>query len=315
MDEQKRLLTIVVPCFNEEASVGFFYTEIMKYAELFQKKYTIDFELLFIDDGSKDNTLASLKHLAEKDSCVHYVSFSRNFGKESAIYAGLEHSTGDFVCIMDADLQDPPHLLEEMYLKITTEQFDCVATRRSTRKGEPVIRSIFAQCFYKMINKISSIKIVDGARDFRMMTRVVVDAVLEMKEYNRFSKGIFNWVGFNTHWISYENLQRVAGKTKWSFWKLFLYSLDGIFAFSTAPLAISSIVGILICFAAFCYMLYVIVKALVFGDPVAGYPSLVTILLFVSGIQLFCIGIMGQYISKLYLETKHRPMYLIKEKK
>ena len=314
MDEKKRILTIIVPCFNEEESVSLFYTEIMKYADLFQKSYNVDFELLFIDDGSKDKTLAELKLLAEKDSCVRYVSFSRNFGKESAIYAGLENSSGDFVCIMDVDLQDPPHLLEEMYLKITTEQFDCVATRRSTRKGEPVIRSFFARCFYKMINKISPIKIVDGARDFRMMTRTVVDAVLEMKEYNRFSKGIFNWVGFKTHWISYENLPRLAGETKWSFWKLFLYSLDGILAFSTVPLAISSVLGIVICVIAFCYMIFVIIKACIWGDPVAGYPSLVTILLFVSGIQLFCIGVIGQYLSKLYLESKHRPIYLIKEK-
>lgn len=314
MSEKSKILTIIVPCYNEEAAIPLFYDEIESYAEVFKKSFNVQFELLFIDDGSKDASLEEIKKLTCKDSCVKFVSFSRNFGKEAAIYAGLEYATGDFVCIMDVDLQDPPSLLAEMYLKITTEQYDCVATRRSTRKGEPVLRSFFARCFYKMINKISPVKIVDGARDFRMMTRAVVDAVLEMKEYNRFSKGIFNWVGFNTFWISYENKQRVAGETKWSFGKLFLYSLDGIFAFSTAPLAISSILGILICVAAFCYMVFVIVKALVFGDPVAGYPSLVTILLFVGGIQLFCIGIMGQYISKLYLETKHRPIYLIKEK-
>ena len=315
MNEQKNSLTIIVPCFNEEAAISFFYKEILTYADIFKENYNVDFELLFVDDGSKDKTLDELKQLNEKDNRVKYISFSRNFGKEAAIYAGLEHSTGDFVCIMDVDLQDPPSLLEEMYLKITTEQYDSVATRRSTRKGEPVIRSFFARCFYKMINKISPVKIVDGARDFRMMTRSVANAVLEMKEYNRFSKGIFNWVGFNTYWISYENLQRVAGETKWSFWKLFLYSIDGILAFSTVPLAISSVMGIFICIVAFCYMLFVLIKAFVWGDPVAGYPSLVTILLFVSGIQLFCIGVIGQYLSKLYLETKHRPIYLIKEKK
>lgn len=314
MNNTQSTLTIIVPCYNEQESLALFYNEIVGYASVFQEKYSVDFELLFIDDGSKDSTLDRLKIISEKDIRVKYISFSRNFGKESAMYAGLEHATGDFVCIMDADLQDPPHLLETMYLKITTENYDCVGTRRSTRKGEPVIRSFLARCFYKMINKLSPVKIVDGARDFRMMTESVVDAVLAMKEYNRFSKGIFNWVGFNTYWISYENKQRVAGETKWSFWKLFLYSLDGIFAFSTAPLAISSILGILICLIAFCYMIFVIVKAIVFGDPVAGYPSLVTILLFVSGIQLFCIGIMGQYLSKLYLETKHRPIYLIREK-
>lgn len=307
------LISIIVPCYNEEESLPLFYDVIVKQAELMKNKFDTDFEFIFVNDGSRDNTLDIIKSLSQKDERVKYISFSRNFGKEAAMYAGMKSARGDFTAIMDADLQDPPSLLEEMYRFITEENYDCVATRRTTRKGEPHIRSFFARCFYKLINKISKTDIVDGARDFRLMTRQMVGAILEMTEYNRFSKGIFGWVGFETKWLEYENTKRVAGETKWSFWKLFLYSLDGIIAFSTVPLAISSVIGFLLCIVAFVLIITIIVKTLLFGDPVAGYPSLVCIICFLSGIQLFCFGILGQYLSKTYLETKHRPIYIIKE--
>lgn len=307
------LISIIVPCYNEEESLPLFYDVIVKQAELMKNKFDTDFEFIFVNDGSRDNTLDIIKSLSQKDERVKYISFSRNFGKEAAMYAGMKSASGDFTAIMDADLQDPPSLLEEMYRYITEENYDCVATRRTTRKGEPHIRSFFARCFYKLINKISKTDIVDGARDFRLMTRQMVGAILEMTEYNRFSKGIFGWVGFETKWLEYENTKRVAGETKWSFWKLFLYSLDGIIAFSTVPLAISSIIGFLLCIVAFVLIITIIVKTLLFGDPVAGYPSLVCIICFLSGIQLFCFGILGQYLSKTYLETKRRPIYIIKE--
>lgn len=307
------LISIIVPCYNEEESLPLFYDVIVKQAELMKNKFDTDFEFIFVNDGSRDNTLDTIKSLSQKDERVKYISFSRNFGKEAAMYAGMKSASGDFTAIMDADLQDPPSLLEEMYRYITEENYDCVATRRTTRKGEPYIRSFFARCFYKLINKISKANIVDGARDFRLMTRQMVGAILEMTEYNRFSKGIFGWVGFETKWLEYENTKRVAGETKWSFWKLFLYSLDGIIAFSTVPLAISSVIGFLLCIVAFVLIITIIVKTLLFGDPVAGYPSLVCIICFLSGIQLFCFGILGQYLSKTYLETKHRPIYIIKE--
>lgn len=307
------LISIIVPCYNEEESLPLFYDVIVKQAEIMKNKFDTDFEFIFVNDGSRDNTLDTIKSLSQKDERVKYISFSRNFGKEAAMYAGMKSARGDFTAIMDADLQDPPSLLEEMYRYITEENYDCVATRRTTRKGEPAIRSFFARCFYKLINKISKANIVDGARDFRLMTRQMVGAILEMTEYNRFSKGIFGWVGFETKWLEYENTKRVAGETKWSFWKLFLYSLDGIIAFSTVPLAISSIIGFLLCIVAFVLIITIIVKTLLFGDPVAGYPSLVCIICFLSGIQLFCFGILGQYLSKTYLETKHRPIYIIKE--
>lgn len=307
------LISIIVPCYNEEESLPLFYDVIVKQAELMKNKFDTDFEFIFVNDGSRDNTLDIIKSLSQKDERVKYISFSRNFGKEAAMYAGMKSASGDFTAIMDADLQDPPSLLEEMYRYITEENYDCVATRRTTRKGEPAIRSFFARCFYKLINKISKANIVDGARDFRLMTRQMVGAILEMTEYNRFSKGIFGWVGFETKWLEYENTKRVAGETKWSFWKLFLYSLDGIIAFSTVPLAISSVIGFLLCIVAFVLIITIIVKTLLFGDPVAGYPSLVCIICFLSGIQLFCFGILGQYLSKTYLETKHRPIYIIKE--
>ena len=272
-----------------------------------------EFEYLFINDGSKDKTINVLRELAKRDERVKYVSFSKNFGKEAAMYAGLEKSSGDYIAVMDVDLQDPPELLVQMFQDLESGEYDCVATRRVSRKGEPPIRSLFAKLFYSMINKISKTEIVDGARDYRLMTRQMVDAILEVKEYNRFSKGIFSWVGFNTKWLEYENVERRAGETKWSFWKLLKYSLDGIVAFSTVPLSIASILGLLLCFIAFVLIIVIVVKSLAFGDPVAGYPSLMCVILFVGGVQLFCMGILGKYLSKTYLETKKRPIYLVKE--
>ena len=272
-----------------------------------------EFEYLFINDGSKDKTINVLRELAKRDERVKYVSFSKNFGKEAAMYAGLQKSSGDYIAVIDVDLQDPPELLVQMFQDLESGEYDCVATRRVSRKGEPPIRSLFAKLFYSMINKISKTEIVDGARDYRLMTRQMVDAILEVKEYNRFSKGIFSWVGFNTKWLEYENVERRAGETKWSFWKLLKYSLDGIVAFSTVPLSIASILGLLLCFIAFVLIIVIVVKTLAFGDPVAGYPSLMCVILFVGGVQLFCMGILGKYLSKTYLETKKRPIYLVKE--
>ncbi len=273
----------------------------------------MEFELIFVNDGSKDDTLKILKEFAQNDSQVKYISFSRNFSEEAAMYAGLQKSTGDYVAIMDADMQDPPSLLPEMYEILQKEDYDNVATRRTSRDGEPPIRSFFAKLFYRIINKISKADIVDGARDFRLMKRTMVDAILEMGEYNRFSKGIFGWVGFKTKWQPYVNIERVAGETKWSFWKLFVYSLEGIVAFSTVPLSIASVIGIVLCFFAFIAIAFVIGRTLVFGDPVEGWPSLVCIITLIGGIQLFCMGIMGQYLAKTYLETKHRPIYIVSE--
>ena len=301
-------LTVVVPCYNEEAALHPFFDAITAIAH---QMSDVQFEFLFIDDGSKDKTLEVLLELEKLDSRVKYISFSRNFGKEAGIYAGLENATGDFVVIMDADLQDPPALLPEMYHAVTKEGYDTVATRRVTRKGEPPIRSYFARMFYKLINKMSDVDIVDGARDFQMMSRKVVDAILSMKEYNRFSKGIFGWVGFKKKWLEYENIERVAGETKWNFWKLFLYAIEGIVAFSTVPLVLSSILGLLCCILAFIMIIIVIIRTLVFGDPTAGWPSLVCIILLLSGIQMLGIGIVGQYLAKTYLEAKNRPIYLI----
>lgn len=309
------LISIIVPCYNEEETIPFFYDAIVKQSAVMREKHDLEFEYWFINDGSRDNTLDVIKEYAKKDSRVKYVSFSRNFGKEAAMYAGLRYSRGDYAAIMDVDLQDPPYMLEEMYESIVKEGYDCAATRRVDRKGEPPVRSFFARCFYKLINKISKADIVDGARDYRLMTRQVVDAILEMGEYNRFSKGIFGWVGFNTKWLEFENTERVAGETKWSFWKLFLYSLDGIVAFSTAPLAIASVIGFIFCIIAFVMILVIIVKTLIFGDRVAGYPSLVCIIFLVAGVQTFCVGILGQYLAKTYLETKKRPIYIVKEVK
>lgn len=305
------IVSLVVPCYNEEKALPFFYKEIYKIAAQMQG---FQFELIFVDDGSKDRTLEICKELKLLDERVHYLSFSRNFGKEAALYAGLKAATGDYIAVMDADLQDPPELLKDMLSILQNEeQIDCVATRRTTRRGEPPIRSFFAKNFYKLINKISKAEIMDGARDFRMMTRQVVDAVLSMGEYNRFSKGIFGWIGFRTKWLDYVNVERVAGETKWSFWKLFLYAIDGIIAFSTMPLVIASLSGILFCITAILMAVYFAVKTVLYGDPVAGFPTLICLILLIGGIQLFCIGILGQYLSKTYLEAKKRPIYIVKE--
>lgn len=307
------LLSVVVPCYNEQEALPIFYNEIIKIAE--EIKESINFEVILVDDGSKDSTLQVAKDLNQKDERIKYISFSRNFGKEAAIYAGLEKAKGDYIAIMDADLQDPPKLLIEMLDGIIKEGYDCVSSRRVTRQGEPPIRSFFARCFYSLINKISKTEIVDGARDYRLMTRQMVDSILSLKEYNRFSKGIFSWVGYKTKWLEYKNVERIAGETKWSFWKLFIYSLDGIVAFSTVPLSIASILGILLCFVTFILICVIIFKTLIWGDPVAGYPSLICIITFIGGVQIFCTGIVGQYLAKTYLETKNRPIYITKEEK
>lgn len=306
----KKKLTMVVPAYNEEEALPIFYEEAYRVeAELPE----VEIEYLFIDDGSSDKTLEVLRSLHKKDARVRYVSFSRNFGKEAAIYAGLQNATGDYVAILDADLQDPPSLLPEMLQAIEEEGYDCVGSRRVTRKGEPPIRSFFARMFYRIMNKISSADIVDGARDFQLMNRKVVKAILSMGEYNRFSKGIFGWVGFRKKWLEYENIERSAGETKWSFWKLFLYALDGIVAFSTAPLVIASVMGMVFCLVAFVAIIFIIVRTLIFGDPTSGWPSMVCIIIFIAGIQLLCMGILGQYMAKTYLETKKRPLYLVEE--
>lgn len=309
-----KLLSVIVPCYNEEQAVPIFYQEMQKTMETFQTEFPeVVFELFFIDDGSKDRTLYEIKQLREKDERVHYVSFSRNFGKEAGIYAGLTYAKGDHVVIMDVDLQDPPRLRPEMYRAVTAEGYDSAATRRVTRKGEPPIRSFFARQFYKVINRISNTEIVDGARDYRIMSRVMVDAILSIREVNRFTKGIYGWVGFRTKWFEYENVERVAGETKWSFWKLLLYSIEGIVAFSTIPLALAAFLGIFFTLMAFIMIIFIVIRTLVFGDPTSGWPSMVCIIVFFSGLQLFCIGVIGEYLAKAYMETKARPIYITKE--
>ena len=308
MSEKK--LTMVVPAYNEEEALPIFYAEALRVEK---ELPGVEIEYLFIDDGSSDGTLEVLRDLHKKDARVRYVSFSRNFGKEAAIYAGLQNAAGDYVAILDADLQDPPALLPEMLQAIEEEGYDCVGSRRVTRKGEPPIRSFFARMFYHIMKKISNADIVDGARDFQLMNRKVVKAILSMVEYNRFSKGIFGWVGFRKKWLEYENIERSAGETKWSFWKLFLYALDGIVAFSTAPLVIASVMGMVFCLVAFVAIIFIIVRTLIFGDPTSGWPSMVCIIIFIAGIQLLCMGILGQYMAKTYLETKKRPLYLVEE--
>jgi len=303
-------LSVVIPCYNEEDALPIFYEEITKIA-IFLKQ--LEWEFIFINDGSKDNSLDIMKKLRERDTRVHYISLSRNFGKEAAIYAGLKKAKGDYVVLMDVDLQDPPNLIIEMIHAITEDGYDCVATRRVSRKGEPLIRSLFAKCFYYLINKISKTEFVDGARDFRLMKRQMVDAILELTEYNRFTKGIFSWVGFNVKWLEYVNVQRVAGETKWSFWKLFFYSFEGIVAFSTAPLALASVFGIVIFFISLLMIILIILRTIIWGDPTSGWPSLVCIFCLIGGVQLFCTGILGQYLARTYLETKKRPVYIIKE--
>lgn len=304
-------ISLIIPCYNEEQALPYLYEEISKVAVDMPQQM---FEFIFINDGSKDKTLKVIKSLKEKDDRVHYVSFSRNFGKEAGIYAGLKKATGEYIALIDADLQDPPSLIKEMYEDlISNDDYDCVATRRVDRKGEPPVRSFFARQFYKLINNISETEVVDGARDFRLMTRQMVNAILDMSEYNRFSKGIFGWVGFNTKWIEYQNRERVAGETKWSFFGLFMYSLEGIIAFSTRPLYIASALGILFFLIAFVMICVIVIKTLIWNDPVQGYPSTICIIFFIGGIQLFCLGILGQYLAKTYMETKKRPIYIVKE--
>ncbi len=307
------LFSAVIPCYNEEENVKDVYDEIMKNEEYF-KSHDIDTEILFVDDGSKDATVAEVKKLIESDKRVHLLSFSRNFGKEAGIFAGLENANGDYVALMDADLQDPPSLLPKMFDEIFNGGYDCVATRRVSRKGEPKIRSFFARMFYRIMRRIAKTDIVDGARDYRLMSRAMVDSIVSMKEYTRFSKGIFGWVGFNTKWLEFENVERRKGETKWSFWGLFKYSLEGIMGFSTAPLAMASVLGLFFTFLAFVAIVFIIIRTLIFGDPTNGWPSMACIIIFMGGIQLFCVGILGQYLSKVYLEVKNRPIYIVKEK-
>lgn len=303
-------VSIVVPMYNEQESLEILYQELNRVTDTI-KDY--EFEYLFVNDGSKDNTLQEIQRLATADDRVRYVSFSRNFGKEAALYAGLSNADGDYIATMDADLQDPPSLLPQMLAVIESQDCDNVATRRVNRKGEPPIRSFFARCFYKLMRRLSNIDIADGARDYRLMSRAMVDSILSVSEYNRFSKGIFAWVGYETRWLEFENVERSAGETKWSFWKLVRYSIDGIINFSNTPLQISSYLGMILTIVSFIAIIVEVIRALVFGDPVAGWPSLVCIITFIGGIELFCMGIMGQYIAKTYMEVKHRPHYIVKE--
>ena len=305
-------ISIVVPCFNEEETIPIFYEEALKVLKSMNINF---FEFIFVDDGSSDKTLDTLHDLSEKDTSVRFLSFSRNFGKEAALYAGLSKASGKYIAIMDVDLQDPPSLLPQMLEAIKKEGFDCAATRRVTRKNEPILRSFFARRFYKLMARLSNVAAVDGARDFRLMTKQYKDAVLSLCEKNRFTKGIFPWIGFKTKWFAYENVERVAGKTKWSFWKLFLYSIDGIIGFSTKPLAFSAVAGILGILLSFVFIIFIIIRRLIFGDPVQGWASLVCIILFISGVQLFTTGIAGLYIAKIYTEVKQRPLFIIKEEK
>lgn len=302
------LLSIIVPCLNEAPCIQPFIGAVTAVG------LPVEIEFIFVDDGSTDETLAVLKAEGKVDSRIRFLSFTRNFGKEAALLAGLNHATGDYVVTMDVDLQDPPELLPEMLRAIQTEGCDSVATYRTTRAGEPPIRSFFARCFYWLMKRFSDVDLVDGARDYRMMTRAVVEAVLSLPEVNRFTKGIYQWVGFKTKWIAFENRERVRGETKWSFWKLFKYSLDGITAFSTAPLQIASLLGLLSCLGAVIALLFVFIRALLYGDPVSGWPSLICVIIFFSGMQLFVVGILGSYLAKTYTETKKRPSYLIKER-
>lgn len=306
----KDLITIVVPCYNEEKALPYYYN---KMKEIMQKMEYVNFEIILVNDGSTDGTVLEMKKIAQKDDRIKYILLSKNFGKEAAMYAGFEYSKGDYIAIMDADLQDPPDLLEDMYNELRRGEYDCVATRRTTRKGEPPIRSFFARMFYKLINKISKTEMVDGARDYRLMTRQMLNAIVNMKEYNRYSKGLFSFVGFNTKWLEYENVERVAGETHWSFWKLFKYALEGITAFSTVPLVISSVIGMIFFFISIIAIIYIVINTLLYGNPTSGWPSMICIIFMVTGIQLFCIGIIGQYLAKIYLEVKNRPIYIVKD--
>lgn len=306
----KELISVIVPCYNESEALPKFM-EVLN--GIIAKMNYVDFQVVLVNDGSRDNTLDVMKKISVEHSVVKYVSFSRNFGKEAAMYAGLAYADGDYVAIMDADLQDPPEFLEEMYKAVTEEGYDCAAARRVTRKGEPPIRSFFARMFYKLMGKMSTTEVVDGARDFRLMNRKFVDALLSCREYNRFSKGMFGWVGFKTKWIAYENVERVAGQTKWNFWSLFKYSIEGIVAFSTTPLVFASFIGILFCLIAFIAVLFIVIRKFAFGDPVAGWASMTCIITFLGGLQLFFMGVFGQYLAKAYLEVKDRPIYIVAE--
>ena len=309
-------LSVVVPCYNEEATLPIFYEEMMKQiSSMKEKRILKNFEFVFVDDGSKDSTASIFRELASKDNNVNYIILSRNFGKEAAMYAGLQKATGRYIVIMDADLQDPPSLIPEMFESVCSGEYDCAGTRRVTRKGEPRIRSFFARRFYQYMSKLSDIEVVDGARDFRLMNRIYIDAIISLNERNRFSKGIFPWVGFKTKWFEYENVNRIAGETKWSFWKLFLYSLDGITAFSSKPLALASISGVIAFLISIIFIIFIIIRRIIWGDPVAGWASTICIVLLVSGIQLFSIGILGQYLAKTYTEVKQRPHFIIREQK
>lgn len=307
------LLTVIVPCYNEESALPLFLPELQKIAEEVEEKEDVSFEFIFVNDGSKDQTLFLLQRFAEQDKRVKYISFSRNFGKEAAMYAGFCNAHGNYVAVMDADMQDPPALLPQMLEILKSGEYDSVATRRSDRQGEPLIRSWFAKKFYQIINRISDADIVDGARDFRLMKREMVDAILAMDEYNRFSKGIFGWIGFRTYWLAYDNVERIAGDTKWSFWKLFKYAIDGIINFSQIPLSMASWFGIGMTGISFFMILLIIIRKLLFGDPVAGWASTICVIVFIGGIQLLCIGVMGWYIAKIYMETKNRPHYILSE--
>ena len=300
-------LSIVVPCFNEEESIGIFLKEIQNILDDY------DYEIIYVNDGSEDNTLKNIKEIADSNSNIKYISFSRNFGKESAIYAGLKNASGDLICVMDADLQHPPSLLPEMIEAITKENYDIAAARRVSRKGEPKIKSFFSHLFYKVFNRLSKMKLMEGATDYRMMTRQVVDSVLELNEYNRFSKGLFQWVGFNTKWIEYENVERIAGKTTWSFWGLVSYSIEGLVAFTTTPLTVSILLGTIFSIIAFIYMAFIITKYLLYSDPVQGFATIMSVILFLGGIQLLFIGVLGKYLEKTYIETKNRPIFIVKE--
>ena len=309
MEEMKAKLSIIVPCLNEQESIHLFYDEIISVLNTMD----IDYEIIFVNDGSTDDTLKEIKALSQMDVHVIYISFSRNFGKEAAMYAGFVNAKGSYVVVMDADLQDPPQLLPQMLEKLESGEYDSVATRRVSRKGEPRIRSFFARSFYRLINKISDADIVDGARDYRLMKREMVNAIVAMEEYNRFSKGIYGWIGFRTYWLPYENVERVAGESKWSFWKLFRYAIEGFINFSKAPLEIVSWTGIGMTFVSFLILIFIVLRRLMFGDPVAGWASLICVIIFVGGIQMFSIGLMGQYISRMYMETKKRPHYIVSE--
>ncbi|MCI5773559.1 MAG: glycosyltransferase family 2 protein [Erysipelotrichaceae bacterium] len=303
------LLSIVVPCYNEQETVALFYAATDKVL----KTMELDYEIIYVNDGSKDATLQKCIELQQQHpDCIKVIDFSRNFGKEGALLAGLEHAKGDYITVMDADLQDPPEYLPKMF-ELINQGYDIVGTRRVSRQGEPPIRSFFARQFYKLINRFTEVEIVDGARDYRLMTRQVVDAILSLKEYHRFSKGLFVWVGFKTKYLEYENVERVAGETSWSFWGLLKYAIEGIIAFTIAPLRIATFMGIIISFIAFCSLIFVVGRALIFGDPVDGWPSMVSIMLFLGGIQLLALGIIGEYLSKTYMEVKKRPNYIIKK--